>query len=117
MAAFALMLQGKFYDPITQGYALSDRDLRLYKVAQVFFVIYVTEILAVLFLCCIFWSEEGQLFKCFCFYCLLYSVHPGDLFFFSHLINVFFLSDWDRQLKETCLHVQHELLLTVVSRK
>lgn len=92
MAAFALMLQGNFYDPITQGYTLSDRDLRLYnKILRRFCVIYVTEILTVLLVYCIFWSEEDQLLKhllMFCFFvffiCQIYSVHPGDLFFSSH---------------------------------
>lgn len=76
MAAFALMLQGNFYDPITQGYTLSDRDLRLYnKIPRRFCVIYVTEILTVLLVYCIFWSEEDQLLVVvdvlfFCFFYL-----------------------------------------------
>lgn len=54
-------------------------------------MIYVTEILTVLLVYCIFWSEEDQLLKhllMFCFFvffiCQIYSVHPGDLFFSSH---------------------------------
>lgn len=122
MAAFALMLQGNFYDPITQGYTLSDRDLRLYnKIPRRFCVIYVTEILTVLLVYCIFWSEEDQLlvvvdvlFFCFFYLSNIQCASRWSIFFISLM---FFLSDWDRQLKETCLHMQHELLLTVVSRK
>lgn len=80
------MLQGNFYDPITQGYTLSDRDLRLYnKIPRRFCVIYVTEILTVLFVYSIFWSEENQLFKhlLMFFLSVKYTVCIQVIYFFS----------------------------------
>lgn len=74
MPAFALTLQGTFYDPITQGYTLpdlSDHDLRLYNKIphRVLYDVHVTEILQFcLFIVPEIWThykrvEEDQLSK------------------------------------------------------
>lgn len=112
--ALTLMLQGVFYDPITQRYTLSSLGVRLrfkiiYKDSSQVFPWFMSQ-WSQRFVCALhLWLQRRPITKvvhtrvCFFFGffdCHICKVQPGVLFYF-HLINSY-LSDWEWYLKEKC---------------
>lgn len=99
-----LMLQGVFYDPITQHYTLSGLGVRLqfkiaHKDSSQDFPLFMSQ-----------WPQRFVCVVCICGYkgdqllnvlsLHIVKVQPGVRFYF-HLINRY-LSDWEWYLKEKC---------------
>lgn len=129
MPAFALMLQGDFYDPITQGYTLSDLGVRSwFKTASRDSTLVFLCDLCHLFVHCICTSEHVLWERCGCeedqllklvFLTVTFTMCIQVFYFVFISLTVTCLTETDTSKKHvnTCnIRLGHSTLLTVVSR-